>query len=204
MRDADARADIPPNPSCRGLLAGSTAAALIAGTAVVTAVAAPTASVSDWPYDAWRGGDDHLLRLSIIASGSEPPIRGRALVLVADEALRLAALEPIDPEQPDAELIRLCDRLVAIQAAETAIYAKMDGSDDDALDAALDPFTAEWRAIEARLYEVGGPITPQGMVAMARASLAYASKEPDGSFDTTYLGDWLAINVAAFVARART
>jgi hypothetical protein len=39
------RADTPPNPSRRGLLAGSTAAALIASTALVTAAADPRASV---------------------------------------------------------------------------------------------------------------------------------------------------------------
>jgi hypothetical protein len=110
-----------------------------------------------------------------------------------------------DADSPDAELIRLCDRLVAIDAAESTIYATVDGSDDDALDAALDPFTAEWRAIEARLYELGGPRTPQGTVAMARAAVAYTTTEPDGSFATTiHLADWLAINVAACVARSRT
>jgi hypothetical protein len=36
------RADTPPNPSRRGLLAGSTAAALIAGAAAVTAAAVPS------------------------------------------------------------------------------------------------------------------------------------------------------------------
>jgi hypothetical protein len=35
--DTHARADTPPNPSRRGLLAGSTAAALVATTAAVTA-----------------------------------------------------------------------------------------------------------------------------------------------------------------------
>jgi hypothetical protein len=43
------RADTPPNPSRRGLLAGTTAVALVAATAAVTAAAgAPSASVPDW------------------------------------------------------------------------------------------------------------------------------------------------------------
>jgi hypothetical protein len=37
------RADTPPNPSRRGLLAGSTAAALVAATAAATTAAATTA-----------------------------------------------------------------------------------------------------------------------------------------------------------------
>jgi hypothetical protein len=56
-----ARADTPPNPSRRGLLAGSTAAALVATTAVVTAVAAPGASVPQ-RQDA-DGTDAELLAL---------------------------------------------------------------------------------------------------------------------------------------------
>jgi hypothetical protein len=110
----------------------------------------------------------------------------------------------VGADDPDAELIRLCDRLVAIEAAETAIFTTMDKDDDDARDDALDPFRKEWRAIEARLYEIGGPRTPQGMVAMARAAVAIGDIEPDGSVDAAYLGDWLAINVAACVARSRS
>jgi hypothetical protein len=60
---ARARADTPPNPSRRGLLAGSTAAALVATTAVVTAVAAPSDPA---------GPDAELVRLhqALVAQGA--------------------------------------------------------------------------------------------------------------------------------------
>jgi hypothetical protein len=55
------RADIPPNPSRRGLLAGSTAAALVAATAAVTAArGAPLAASQRWEID---GPDAELLAL---------------------------------------------------------------------------------------------------------------------------------------------
>jgi hypothetical protein len=55
------RADTPPNPSRRGLLAGSTAAVLVASAAAVTAVGAPRATVSQ-RQDA-DGTDAELLAL---------------------------------------------------------------------------------------------------------------------------------------------
>ena len=55
------RVDTPPNPSRRGLLAGSTAAVVVASAAAVTAVGAPRATVSQ-RQDA-DGTDAELLAL---------------------------------------------------------------------------------------------------------------------------------------------
>jgi hypothetical protein len=195
------RADTPPNPSRRGLLAGSTAAALVATTAVVTAVAAPGAILPDWPHaDAYPGADDHLLRLSIIANGSEPPDRGRALMLVADEAMRLAALEPVDPAGPDAELISLCNRLAEHAAAErTMIMAQHTIEDELRIEPALDAVGDEQKAILDRITELPEPVTLAGARAMARAAISQAPLELDGSI--SFMGDaeWLAFGVAEFL-----
>jgi hypothetical protein len=133
-----------------------------------------------------------------------PPIADDFPAIAAAVATRGAPPALAGADDPDAEMISLCDRLVAGEAAKTAIYATMDGTDDDALDAAMKLFRNEWRAIEARLYDIGAPRTPQGIMAMARAAVALCDIEPDGSVDADYLGDWLAINVAACVARSRS
>jgi hypothetical protein len=115
------RADTPPNPSRRGLLTGSTAAALVAGAAAVTAVAAPGASV---------------------------PQRQ-------------------DADGPDAELIRLCDRLTELTTAErTIIMAQHTGATAMAaaaladaplqLDGSISPMdNAEWLAFGAVTFLAG-------------------------------------------------
>lgn len=202
MRDADARADIPPNPSRRAMLAGSTAAAMVATTAAVTAAGAPRATLPDWPHaDAYHGADDHLLRLSIIANGSEPHVRGRALMLVADEAMRLAALEPVDPAGPDAELIRLCDRLTELTAAERSIIMAQHTIEDELrTEPALDAVCDEQKAIFDRITELPDPVTLAGAAAMARTALADAPLELDGSISPMDNAEWLAFGAVTFLA----
>jgi hypothetical protein len=67
-----------------------------------------------------------------------------------------------DP-RPDGELIQLCDRLVEMNAEETAIF-KMnpDAPDGGPLKPALDALHAEWFAIDARLCDVAEPVTRTG------------------------------------------
>lgn len=70
---------------------------------------------------------------------------------------------------PDDELIRLCDRLVEIAAAEKKIHDEL-GEDDAACDAALKPYGDEWRTMEERLPDLGKLKTLAGDLAMAQAA----------------------------------
>jgi hypothetical protein len=98
----------------RRRLFAAAASALVAGAAIATAahgqeVIEPDAEAPWLQYRPDRHPEDmRILRLMTIANGIEAPRRGRALAMVADEAMRLAALEPADPDNPDAELLRLC------------------------------------------------------------------------------------------------
>lgn len=82
---------------------------------------------------------------------------------------------------PDAELIRLCDRLVAIRAEERAITdADAWVPDRGPYKARFDALLAEWFAIDARLYDVDEPVTRARVLAVARAAVAQAPKQADG------------------------
>lgn len=98
----------------------------------------------------------------------------------------------------DAELIGLCDRLIGVVAEETETL-RASGDDAD-WEAALNASVQEWREIEARIYAAGGPATPDGLRAVARAVLATADKDPDGSFICRDLRTWLAIALARYFA----
>jgi hypothetical protein len=129
-------------PSRRGLLTAGTAA-LLTGAAAATAAHAMPGAISDADLAAMVGpvsdADMSILRLGIIANGSEAPIRRRALYALAEEALRLAALEPPDtgdiaPGHPDAELIALVSVMAKNQEAIYAIEMEPDGIGPDAAD----------------------------------------------------------------------
>jgi hypothetical protein len=101
---------------------------------------------------------------------------------------------------PDAELITLCNRLVAIEAEEAIIFKTVVEEDDQ--DRALEPTTQEYRQIENKLTELGNPTTHAGMRAMARASVAWAPRDPDGEITAGVAGlaEWLAFGVVESLA----
>ena len=69
------------------------------------------------PNDIDHPSDMGLLRWSIMANGiREPLLRRRALIKVAEEAMRLAALEAPDNAEPDAELTAVCGSFLAADA----------------------------------------------------------------------------------------
>jgi hypothetical protein len=123
----------------------------------------------------------------------------------ADHTLALSLVRDMlgqaDPG-PDGELIRLCDRLEAMNAEEAAIL-KMDpdAPDRGPFKPAYDALHAEWFAIDARLYDVAEPVTRAGVLAVARAAIAQAPKQADGWIDAPQLAEWLAFTVAEYVAR---
>jgi hypothetical protein len=110
-----------------------------------------------------------------------------AAALAAGAAIATAAHgTPVALPGADAELIRLCKRLVEIEAAEAVIFDTFEDEDDaTAQDRALAPLQAEWQAIEDRLYELDNPTTPEGVHAVAVAAIATAPKLADGQ-----IGNW--------------
>jgi zona occludens toxin (predicted ATPase) len=94
-------------------------------------------------------------RRGLLAAATSALVAGAAIATAAHGA---PLASPADAGG-DAELIRLCDRLVAIQAEEARIFATIE--DEDAQDKALEPTTQEYRAIQARLYDLGNPTTPE-------------------------------------------
>ncbi len=101
----------------------------------------------------------------------------------------------------DAELIRLCDRLVEIDAEERAILASTDEDDGGPLKPRFDALNVEWRAIDERMCDVADPVTRAGALAVARAAVAQAPKQTDGSFSATELAEWLAFTAAKWFAQ---
>ena len=79
---------------------------------------------------------------------------------------------------PYAEVTITVQPLVAISSEEAVIHETVAEEDDQ--DRALEPTIQEYRQIEDKLTELGNPTTHAGMRAMARASVAWAPKDPDG------------------------
>ena len=102
------------------------------------------------------------------------------------------------PHRNDGELIRLCERLVAIEAEETELLRRT--AHDGGWETAIEASTQEWRAIESRIYSLGGPTSPDGLRAVAQAVLATADKGPDGNFACRDLRTWLALALARYFA----
>jgi hypothetical protein len=98
---------------------------------------------------------------------------------------------------PDAELIRLCRRLVAIHAIEEARPAR---DEDSLMSLVLDPLNVEWFEIQDRLHGIGGPRTPEGAIAAAFAALAEAPRDQEGIITCPDLATWLSVRCVEFIA----
>jgi hypothetical protein len=95
-------------------------------------------------------------------------------------AARAAALAAPAAASDDAELIRLCDRLVAWEARNDEIYLTV--ADDDEAERQSGLLTPEYNDIRDRLYAIAkAPVSDAGRRAFARAAIASAHKSHDGS-----------------------
>lgn len=95
----------------------------------------------------------------------------------------------------DAELIRLCDRFAEIELKKKAQYVEI--KNDDERDRAREPLEAELKAIKQQLYALPDPSTLAGARAMARAAMASAPRDLDG---TPYFDGGPAEEIFAFGA----
>lgn len=85
-----------------------------------------------------------------------------------------------DGTKTDAELIALCDRIVAVDREEHAIYATQRSADDERrTQPAIDALRAERDTLIERIGEMPAAATVSGLQALSRASLALADR--DGS-----------------------
>ncbi len=142
-------------------------------------------------------------------NGRRSLLAGAAAVLAAapftashaDQLRAAGALARDTGADPDAELIRCCDRIVQLEADARAIYAVRHTLEDERrTEPALDRLYAERDRYLSAIDELPVVTTLAGARAMARASVATAEKELDGNL--SYQGDaeWLAFTVAEFLA----
>lgn len=103
-----------------------------------------------------------------------------------------------EASNPDAQLIRLCDRFVEIEEQEAALFDAI--KDDTRRDVVAAPLRLEWQKILDWLEERDAPATLDGAKALARAALATSPKDRDGEMEVGHdPEDWLLICVAKFV-----
>lgn len=137
--------------------------------------------------------------LPTTTSGRRALLGATAAAMVAGAAAALPAAAEAAPDANEAELIRLCNRLVAIKAEELKLYTEMPPVTPEAekrLKEHLKPGSDAWWNIEARIYELDvTPKTPAGISAVARAALVEAPRHSDGSVIADDLSNWLVWTV---------
>jgi hypothetical protein len=111
---------------------------------------------------------------------------------------------PIASNAPDAELIRLCDRIVAINAEERAIDARYpdinQDADEDPIDGPrLRANGLELQQIEARICDLT-IATLAGADAAGRAAMPEGRKQLDGHLEPTNLYQLLALKLVEYHA----
>jgi hypothetical protein len=103
---------------------------------------------------------------------------------------------------PDAELIRLCDRVVANQAEWLAlINSRHTAEDEERTEPDNDRLLAERHALLNQIEAAPDLSTRAGAVAMARAALADAPLGMGGHWEAQEDYGWLALTVAEYMVR---
>jgi hypothetical protein len=117
---------------------------------------------------------------------------GRAALMeaIAMTLLTDRAAEGV-PDGPDAELIRWCRRLHAVEEVYALAHEVI--LDDDERSHVLEPLDERWDEIAERLRELAGPTTAEGARAVAAALLT--------QFQGTDLAAWLTVRCAEYVVR---
>lgn len=136
------------------------------------------------------------------ANTHSTPTRRRALFGVAAVTVAAVARVPARASgNPDADLIAACNRIVAIEAEQAAIYAGQRTADDEQrTEPALDALCAEAQVVIRRIYDAPDTETLAGLEAMSRAARALAPKDLDGSLSYP-AGDaeWIAFEVSRYL-----
>jgi hypothetical protein len=120
-------------------------------------------------------------------------LRGGLAAIAAGLAVpALASTKPDD----DAQLIRLCDRLVQLRTYEIAELSSDDYDEDNLVEN-----DREWDAIVPRVRQIDRPLTLAGAAAMGRCVVRHCSTCRDGEVYTEIdLAKWMTIRVSEFLA----
>jgi hypothetical protein len=128
------------------------------------------------------------------------PSRRVALRLGAAALVAGITSPAIATVSPDAELIALCDQMVAIQAMDRELYSLCDDPDSDpVIGPHLDALHKQWDRVMAWLADAK-PVTLEGAQAMARAAVANMSRHADGSLYIPDAPTQLAFDVVQWLA----
>jgi hypothetical protein len=101
---------------------------------------------------------------------------------------------------PDAELIRNCDRLAAIRTEEMALYSVPDEEEDHGHEDAVTSLNEKFHQVASLIYASEPPQTLDGIKAMARAAITGAERSPDGSIDMIDMTQWMSIRMIEFLS----
>jgi hypothetical protein len=96
---------------------------------------------------------------------------------------------------PDAELIRLCDRLVNLRTYEQATLDLDDYDEADLLES-----DREWDQLRNRVGEIDRPLTLAGASAMARCVVRHSYKCADGCVIMLDIAQSMGIRISEFLA----
>jgi hypothetical protein len=131
--------------------------------------------------EAGRRAKAHVaLVLMVENEGAEPVDQASIFVLAALQDIVGSTAARIVPsaESADAELIRLCDRLVALEAKDENIYLTVE--DDDEANRLSEILLPEFQELRDRIFALDAPTTRDGQRAFARAALAAAPRDSRG------------------------
>lgn len=171
----------------------------------------PKATPTHTPTARWPsyGKPGNALPLPVIPpfTPAPPPSRrallaGSTAALLAGAAAATAARAAPAVAGDDAELIALCEQIVAIRAEDEALCTADPGAPDGGPNhARLQELWAEYETVEAQIFEMSDPTTAHGARAAARAALACAPRDAEGEITAGEdLDTWLAFGCVEWLA----
>jgi hypothetical protein len=138
---------------------------------------------------------DALRLLSISASMEHLAMR----ISGADASIPMLANAA--ESNPDAELIRLCDRMIAVRAEQEALaIADPWAPDDGPLSEQYHELHDEWIALADRLQVAEPPTTLEGIRAAARMAWNGAGQDRQGRVMSSTPWDWIRLQTIGWAA----
>jgi hypothetical protein len=119
---------------------------------------------------------------------------------VSSLAAPVIAIAIASPTDADAELIRLCGRLVVNRARTGAAFEAI--TDEDERAEIMDPLNEEWFELSEALSELERPRTLEGARAMALAAMAEIPRDLEGNIEYGELHVLLSMGCVDFILAA--
>lgn len=144
-----------------------------------------------------NGDPENRFRRRLLAGATAALAAGAA---IATGALAAPVASP-EGAGDDAELIALCDRLVANQREERQICIADEWAPDRGpLHAKYKALWAEYKQLRDRIYAAKEPVSLAGIQAVSRAGLVAAQRDHEGNLVPDSLCEWLLLSLALFHA----